>query len=208
MYRAYGRRKIVMDDESYFTLSGSLKRGYYTRDVKTAPDNIKFKQKRKFEPKVMLYIVISEEGISKPIFNVGGNAVNCDTYVEKCLTKALVPFLRAHHADGNYVFWPDKASSHYAKKSTDFLSARGIRFVPKSMNPTNLPQCRPVEDFFGYISGIIYRGGWCAENTDQLVRRIRWALRKVDLNVVRKMMVSVPRRLRKVNREGAFSMAH
>lgn len=208
MYRTYGRRKVVMDDESYFTLSGSLKGGYYTDDKKHAPNNVKFKGKRKFEPKVMLYVVISEEGISKPIFRVGGNAVNAQTYVDDCLRGALLPFIEAHHADGNYVFWPDKASSHYAKTATDFLTANRINFVPKSMNPTNLPQCRPVEDFFGYLGGIVYRGGWRAENTQQLIKRIRWGMRKVDLNVVRRMMARVPSRLRKVSREGAYSMAH
>lgn len=208
MYRTYSKRKIVMDDESYFTLSGSQKCGYYTDDKVNAPSNVKFKQKRKFEPKVMLYVVISEEGISKPIFKVGGNAVDAETYVNQCLTKALLPFVRAHHADGNYVFWPDKASSHYSKLATDFLAANGIRFVPKDTNPTNLPQCRPMEDFFGYLSGIVYRGGWRAQDTDQLQRRIRWAIRNVDLDVVRRMMRGVSRRLRTVSRSGAFAMAH
>lgn len=208
MYRKFVHTKIVMDNESYFTLSGSLKTGYYTDNKENAPNSVKYKQKRKFEPKVMLYVVISEEGISKPIFKVGGNAVNADTYVNECLAKALVPFLSAHHADGNYVFWPDKASSHYAKKATDYLKAHGIPYVEKAMNPTNLPQCRPVEDFFGYLAGIIYRGGWRAENTDQLQKRIRWAIRQVDMNVIRKMMSRVAQRLRTVSRQGVFAMAH
>ena len=35
-------------------------------------------------------------------------------------------------------------------KGKSFIS-QIIPFVPKNKNPTNLPQCRPVEDFFGQV---------------------------------------------------------
>ena len=70
-------------------------------------------------------------------------------------------------------------------------------------SPNNLPQYRPVEDFYGYLSDVVYKGGWRAENTAQLKRRIQWAIRRVDLEVVRKMMERVPQRPRKFGREGA-----
>ena len=37
-------------------------------------------------------------------------------YQNECLKKILIPFLQKHLADGQYVFWPDKASLHYAKE--------------------------------------------------------------------------------------------
>ena len=54
---------------------------------------------------------ISEKGFSKPWFKPSGLAINEDVYQNECLKKILIPFLQKHH-----VFWPDKASSHYAKK--------------------------------------------------------------------------------------------
>ena len=52
------RRSIVMDVESYFTLSGAGmpgNRGYYTSDPSKTPDEIKFRQEEKFPTKVMIW---------------------------------------------------------------------------------------------------------------------------------------------------------
>ena len=62
-------------------------------------------------------------------------------YQEEGLEKILLPFLKEHHAAGKYVFWPVKASSHYAKKTLEYLEQKKIPYVPKERNPTNLPQC-------------------------------------------------------------------
>jgi hypothetical protein len=137
------------------------------------------KFKKKFEPKVMLYIAISPRGISKPYFQKGGLAFNQKIYEEKCLKKKLIPFIKKYHSDGRYVFWPDKASSHYAKKTIEFLNKESIPFVPKDHNLTNLPQCRPIEDFFGHLASIVYRNGWRAQNIEELEKRIKKSLTKM-----------------------------
>jgi hypothetical protein len=31
----------------------------------------------------------------------------------------------------------------------------------------NLPQCRPIEDFFGQLSSIVYKDGWTAKNVGE-----------------------------------------
>lgn len=180
LYRHFGKKSFILDDEKYFPFSGSQMPGndtYYTKDPSTTPDHIKLKFKKKFEPKIMLYIAISDKGMSKPVFHKGGLAVNQKVYEEKCLKKVLIPFIKKYHQDNNYIFWPDKASSHYAKKTSEFLHNNKIAFVPKERNPTNLPQCRPVEDFFGYLASIVYKHGWRAKNHDQL-ERIRNSIKK------------------------------
>jgi len=83
------------------------------------------------------------------------------------------PFIRDNYSEGDYLFWPDKASSHYAKTVVDFLRGEHIAFVEKEDNPTNLPQARPIEDFFGYLDQLVYHKGWTAKNTDQLIRRVK-----------------------------------
>ena len=86
----------------------------------------------------MLYIVISEKGISKPWFKPSRLAINQEVYQNQCLKKILIPFLKKNHPNNDYVFWPDKASSHYAKKILDFLESQNIPYVPKNRNPINL----------------------------------------------------------------------
>ena len=59
-----------------------------------------------------------------------------------------MPFIQEHHSKDNFVFWPDLASAHYAKSVLDYLSANNIQIVPKKDNPPNLPECRPIENFW------------------------------------------------------------
>ena len=61
---------IVMDDESYFTLHhDSIPRnaGYFMFNKSSTPVTVKF-QCKKFEPKIMVWLAISTEGISEPFF--------------------------------------------------------------------------------------------------------------------------------------------
>ena len=67
-------------------------------------------------------------------------AANQEVYLNECIIKQLIPFINEHHRDDNYVFWPDLASSHYAKSVTDWLKQNNIPFVPKAMNPANVPE--------------------------------------------------------------------
>ena len=171
----------ILDDESYFTLSNSTihgNDGYYTSDPKTTPPNVKFDKKKKFETKVLVWIAIGPHGVSKPLIRLSGQAINSDIYLEECVKKRLLPYIRANY--NNYVFWPDLASAHYAKKVTNFLSEEGIVFVGKNDNPANVPEARPVEDFWAHLKGLVYAKGWHAENHSKLINRIKYCLRKLD----------------------------
>ena len=143
-----------------------------------------------------------------PWFKPSGLAINQDVYQNECLKKILIPFLQKHHADGQYVFWPDKASSHYAKKTQSFLNTHSIPFVPKNHNPTNLPQCRPIEDFFGVLSSLVYKNNWRATNCKQLIGRIKRCIRKVDMKAVQRSCSDIKRKLRRTSDYGPFSNVH
>jgi len=164
LYRYCRRYDFVIDDEKYFTLTHSLNDSYFSSPTKSKThENVSHKPKAKFEPKLMLWIAISKYGISKSYFKPSGLAINQNVYLNKCVKKRLIPFIRDKHSDNNYMFWPDKASSHYAEKVVKHLKEQNIRFVSKYRNPTNVPQCRPIEDFFGYLCQKVYDKGWSAK---------------------------------------------
>ena len=129
-------------------------------------------------------------------------------HTEECLKKRLIPFLREYHLDNQYIFWPDKASAHYAKKTINFLKSQKVHFVPKYRNPTKVPQCRPIEDFFGVLSSKVYQNGWKAKNIHHLKKRILFCLRKFDKNIVQKSMLGVKKRLRRYALHGVYSVRH
>ena len=63
--------ELIMDDEKYFLLqdqSAPTNRAFYTSDKRTTAPQVKFTRTQKFEPKILVWIAISEKGISKPFF--------------------------------------------------------------------------------------------------------------------------------------------
>ena len=140
----------IMDDESYFTFKHSTINGnnnFYSSDVDLTSPNVQFNPKAKFEQKILLWICFSVNGFATPYFVPSGMAVNQHVYLKECIIKRLIPFINSFHSNGRYVFWPDLASSHYAKTVIGYLRDKKINFVEKEDNPANLPECRPIETF-------------------------------------------------------------
>ena len=118
------------------------------------------------------------------------------------LKKRLIPFIKKYHLDDQCVFWPDLASSHYAKTVSNFLLEKNIKFIGKEDNPPNLPECRPIENFWGILKGEVYKNNWQAENLQQLENRIKLCLTKINFELIQQLMESIPSRLDKVRRNG------
>lgn len=193
----------VLDDESYFTLSNSTipgNDGYYTSDPKTTPASIKFTTKKKFEGKVLVWIAIGPAGVSQPLIRLSGQAINADVYLEECVKKRLIPYINVHYT--KYVFWPDLASSHYANKVINHLRENHIVFVEKNDNPANLPEARPVEDFWAALKGMVYAKGWRAETIQKLINRIKYCLKNLDPDLVQHLGEATKKRLDKIRRNG------
>ena len=187
MYLKYGKYEFIIDDESYFTLGHDAQPGndiFYSSDISKTPEHVKNRYKKKFEDKIMVWLAISPRGMSTPYFVPSGLAVNQDVYLEQCIKKRLEPMIKKYYSDGNYVFWPDLASSHYANQVQNYLIEKNIRYVAKFDNPANVPKARPIEDFWANLKAKVYEGDWKAKNLDQLKNRIRTCLRNMDLKVV------------------------
>lgn len=205
LYRQLQKKSCIVDDECYFTLAHSTINGndnFYSSNAAQSPPSVKYQEKAKFEQKILLWICASEKGLSKPYFVPSGLAVNQNTYLEKCVKKRLVPFIEEHHSDGEYLFWPDQASSHYAKKVIEYFRENGIKFVEKEDNPPNLPECRPIEDFWSILKGKVYENNWQAKDLAQLRSRIERCLKKIDFELVTRLFSSTRVRLSRVRRNG------
>jgi hypothetical protein len=123
------------------------------------PEHVKYKFMTKFPSKVLVWVAISDRGFSKPYIHESKNAINADIYIKKCI-KLLNEFINEYHEDRNIVFWPDLASSHYANATLAELERLNIKVVPKSINPPNVPQLRPIETFWGNLKRNVYRNGF------------------------------------------------
>lgn len=141
MLEKYRDTDFLIDDESYFTLSHTSQSGndcFYSDYVSKTPDSVKSNYKRKFEPKLLVYLCMAPKGVSKPFFISSGLSVNQEVYLEECIKKYLEPFIYQHYPHGGYIFWPDLASAHYASSVQNYLKSKNINYVPKWLNPANL----------------------------------------------------------------------
>jgi hypothetical protein len=69
LYRNIQGKSVILDDESYFTLSHSTINGnsiYYSSDRKKTPSSVKYCKKRIFEPKLVVWIAASDKCLSEP----------------------------------------------------------------------------------------------------------------------------------------------
>jgi DNA-binding transcriptional regulator YhcF (GntR family) len=204
-------KTILMDDESYFKLKSDFIPGndhYFTMDKTSAPQNVRFKTMKKFPPQLMVWVCISQTGISEPFFLERPNSVNGEIYREFCIKDKLMGFINTLNVplDDSIIFWPDLASAHYAKATTDLLASLGVPVISRDHNPPNLPQCRPIENFWSQLKAEVYKNGWEAKSMRQLKQRITAKLQTVDQSVVQSDFMSLVERLRRVAKDGPYSV--
>ena len=202
---------VIMDDEKYFSLSNVNMPGnayYYTSDNTTAPPDIKYNKKSKYEPKIMIWLAMSSKGVSEPYIHRSKGAINADTYLNQCIKSKLIPFINKYHPTDDVIFWPDLAQAHYSTEVLVFLEASYVSVVPKAINPPNIPQGRPIEDFWGVLAQLVYEKNWETTTVKQLERRIRKKLKEIDITLLQSMMEKVKNNLRKMYTDGVFSTCH
>lgn len=203
--------EIIMDDEMYIDENGTVTHGadgFYTDNKQLAPDRVRFVGKKKFPAKVGIWFAVGSKGMSTFYMWRAGSAINQDIYLKECLQKRLMRWINLYYKNTSYIFWPDKASSHYAKKVVAFLESRRVPMVPKSDNPTNLPQARPIELINSIIKSRVFADGFKCRNIEQLETRVRdvvTRLRTKDKDVTIRTMAKTRTLIRKVARGGVYA---
>lgn len=207
----YARNDVlcIMDDESYFTLDGNEWQGknYFEKSGNVVDVNVKYVEHTKFPKKVLLWVAISPRGISKPVFFESGLAVNVDRYINFCLPK-VHDFIIEKHRGANVMFWPDLVSSHCSKRALDRMEELNIPYVPKTENPPNVPQLRPIEDFWANLKRRVYVNNFRPKNIQSLIRKIKSELVKMPTATFSTAMENVPQNCRKAARMGVIFFLH
>ena len=209
--RASNDIEIIMDDETYLDENGNNFGGNKTYMVfqdNLVPNEVKFYSKKKYPMKLLAWIAISSKGHSGIYFRRGSMAINSETYQNNCLKKHLLPFIKNNHSDGQYLFWPDLASAHYAKSTIQFLNEHNIKVLDKKKNPPNLPQLRPIETFFAHWKSRIYSNGWKPQNIDQLEEKAKKTLRTFGKEYYQNLMANVARKVRLAYHKGPLSVVN
>ena len=146
--------------------------------------------------------------MSKPVICPSRANIDGNFYRQECLKKVLLPYLARYYPDGDNVFWPDLASPHYAQDTLKLLKEAPMSFVPHGQNPPNVPQVRPIEDFWCLVKQGVYKWGWEAKSETTLKARIRKVLTEIDEEVPRRMTERVGERVRAADQQGAATLYH
>ena len=133
---------LILDDEKSFTLTGDNvigNRFFYSTDPTAASTDIKFRKKKIFEPKIIVWMAMSSKGVSDMSAHKSKQSIRRNMYLNQCINKRLLLFIDKYHQSGNYLFWPDLASAHYFKSVQERLKEKNVPFVIRKDNPPNVP---------------------------------------------------------------------
>lgn len=190
------KRHWILDDETYLKTDFKSLPGpqyFIAASGEILPQSETTIECGKFDEKYLVWQAICECGDKSSIFVTQGT-INKEIYIKECLTKRLLPFIRKHNIPT--LFWPDLAPAHYANDTLQFLDANGVAYVPKELNPPNVPQCRPIEHYWGEIKGILRKKGQAAKNIADFRRKFNAAVKKVSKTSVKKDMEGIRKKLR------------
>ena len=69
----------------------------------------------------------------------------------------------------------------------------------------NVPQARPIENFWAILVQKVYEGGWEATSEEQLIRRIKAKIREFNIFFYQRLMRGINEKLKNIAEKGVFS---
>ena len=85
-----------------------------------------------------------------------------------------------------------------------YLMQPKLNHVDKVDNPANLPECRPIEDFWSILKGKVYANNWVAKDINSLKVKIRKCLKEIEPTTIHSLMEGVVSRINLVRRRGVI----
>lgn len=117
---------------------------------------------------------------------VSTGTVNTKIYVEECLKRRLLPFLKDHGC--STFFWPDHATCHYGKEALEFYRNNNITVVTKEANTPNCPQLRPTEKYWVHMKRKLKKTKSKATNEKDFRSKWRKQAKNIDETAVQRLM--------------------
>jgi transposase len=93
------------------------------------------------------------------------------------------------------LFWPDLA---YGKDVLVRLEELKIEYVPKEENPPNVPQKRPIENFWVILKRKVYINNYPPKDVKCLMAKISKELKSIETTGLCRAMNEVPAKAHKM----------
>ena len=98
---------VIIVDEKYFSLSNTNIPSnvyYYTSDKSAVPPDIKYKKRSKYEPKIMIWLIVWSKAVCEPYIHRSNGSINAAAYLNQCVKSKLIPFIKKHYANDDIIF--------------------------------------------------------------------------------------------------------
>ena len=98
---------IVLDDKKYFGLSGDnvqCNQRYYTTDPSTTSSDVKYMKKKKYTPKLLVWMTMLSKGTSNMYVHKSKETITSNIYLNECINARLLSFIEQHHRNNNFIF--------------------------------------------------------------------------------------------------------
>ena len=191
---------LIIDDETYVPHDPTNIPGdeyYHCLFKSEVPVEFTLKRKEKFPKKYLVWQAIDEMGnVSSPYIQLG--TMDSKIYLEECLKKRLLPFIKKHHNLDEILFWSDMASIHYAADVCQWLKQQNINFVPLNNNAPNIPQARPIETFWALCKSEYKRQQYYPKDLDEFKKIWKLLSNKVAKNSAQTLMKGVRGKIRTI----------
>jgi hypothetical protein len=79
-----------------------------------------------------------------------------------------------------------------------------VKFVPEDINPSSVPQARPIENFLECLTQKVFEGDWEAKTEQQLIRRIEPKMKEFDKNFVESLLEEVKAKVKSIGDNGVY----
>ncbi len=126
-------------------------------------------------------------------------------YLEHCLKRRLIPFIKRYHPNCNVLFWPDLATCHYAKEVVGWLQRKRIPYVQRRDSAPNVPQARPIERFWSLCKREYRRRTSTAKTAHAMACIWPRLSRKVAAKSLHKLMRKTRGKLRVIKDYGVYA---
>ncbi|RNA21809.1 tripeptidyl-peptidase 2 [Brachionus plicatilis] len=129
----YLKNPSILDDESHFTLShGKINENviFYSSNIAATPVSIKYTPVKKLSRNYLFGWSFLRGVSRRQSYEKVDLTVNQTVFLD-FIVRVVILFIKKHHSDGNYKFWPSLASSHYANTVVNYLIDQNIKFVQK-----------------------------------------------------------------------------
>lgn len=109
-----------------------------------------------------------------------------------------MPFFASHNVSA--FFWPDLASCHYSKKTTEWYKLNSIDFVARDSNPPNCPELRPVERYWALCKRELKNTKKVTTDIKDFKQKWTTSSKKVEKSTIKNLMEGLPEKVKNFHR--------